>query len=96
MARMPGPRQIAVMGQHSLAGATVHETVAVDDPALFAACALYDALARRGVVVIRGVRWARALGRVTRSLAGGRRRHRDARTSPLMVQTHPAQSKKYS
>ncbi len=51
LTRMPGSRQIVVWGSIPLAGATVHETVAVDDPALFAACALYDALARRGVVI---------------------------------------------
>jgi D-alanyl-D-alanine carboxypeptidase/D-alanyl-D-alanine-endopeptidase (penicillin-binding protein 4) len=40
-----------VWGSIPLAGATVRETVALDDPALFAACALYDALARRGVAI---------------------------------------------
>jgi D-alanyl-D-alanine carboxypeptidase/D-alanyl-D-alanine-endopeptidase (penicillin-binding protein 4) len=51
LTRLPGSRQILVWGSIPLAGATVRETVAVDDPALFAACALYDALARRGVVI---------------------------------------------
>jgi len=51
LARMPGSRQLLVWGSIPLAGATVRETVAVDDPALFAACALYDALARRGVAI---------------------------------------------
>ena len=51
MIRMPGSRQIMVWGSIPLAGAAVSETVAVDDPALFAACALYDALARRGVAI---------------------------------------------
>jgi D-alanyl-D-alanine carboxypeptidase/D-alanyl-D-alanine-endopeptidase (penicillin-binding protein 4) len=49
--RMPGSRQLLVWGTIPLGGATVRETVAVDDPALFAACALYDALARRGVAI---------------------------------------------
>jgi D-alanyl-D-alanine carboxypeptidase/D-alanyl-D-alanine-endopeptidase (penicillin-binding protein 4) len=49
--RLPGSRQIQVWGSIPLAGATVRETVAVDDPALFAACALYDALVRRGVLI---------------------------------------------
>jgi D-alanyl-D-alanine carboxypeptidase/D-alanyl-D-alanine-endopeptidase (penicillin-binding protein 4) len=51
LTRMPGSRQLLVWGTVPLAGATVRETVAVDDPALFAACALYDALARRGVTI---------------------------------------------
>jgi len=51
LTRLPGSRQILVWGSIPLAGATVRETVAVDDPALFAACALYDALARRGVAI---------------------------------------------
>jgi D-alanyl-D-alanine carboxypeptidase/D-alanyl-D-alanine-endopeptidase (penicillin-binding protein 4) len=49
--RQPGSRQLLVWGTIPLAGATVREIVAVDDPALFAACALYDALARRGVAI---------------------------------------------
>jgi D-alanyl-D-alanine carboxypeptidase/D-alanyl-D-alanine-endopeptidase (penicillin-binding protein 4) len=49
--REPGSRQLVLWGTIPLAGATVRETVAVDDPALFAACALYDALARRGVAI---------------------------------------------
>lgn len=51
LTRMPGSRQLLVWGSIPLAGATARETVAVDDPALFAACALYDALARRGVAI---------------------------------------------
>jgi len=51
LTRMPGSRQLLVWGTIPLAGATARETVAVDDPALFAACALYDALARRGVAI---------------------------------------------
>jgi D-alanyl-D-alanine carboxypeptidase/D-alanyl-D-alanine-endopeptidase (penicillin-binding protein 4) len=49
--RQPGSRQLLVWGTIPLAGAAVREIVAVDDPALFAACALYDALARRGVAI---------------------------------------------
>lgn len=48
---LPGSRQIALWGSIPLSGAIVLETVAVDDPALFAACVLYDALARRGVAI---------------------------------------------
>jgi len=51
LTRLPGSRQLQVWGTIPLAGATARETVAVDDPALFAACALYDALARRGVAI---------------------------------------------
>jgi len=49
--RQPGSRQVLLWGSIPLGGATARETVAVDDPALFAACALYDALARRGVAI---------------------------------------------
>jgi serine-type D-Ala-D-Ala carboxypeptidase/endopeptidase (penicillin-binding protein 4) len=49
--RQPGSGQLLVWGTIPLAGASVRETVAVDDPAMFAACALYDALARRGVAI---------------------------------------------
>jgi D-alanyl-D-alanine carboxypeptidase/D-alanyl-D-alanine-endopeptidase (penicillin-binding protein 4) len=51
LTRTPGSRQLLLWGSIPLAGAAVRETVAVDDPALFAACALYDALARRGIVI---------------------------------------------
>ena len=51
LTRLPGSRQLVVWGSIPLGGAAVRETVAVDDPALFAACALYDALARRGVAI---------------------------------------------
>jgi serine-type D-Ala-D-Ala carboxypeptidase/endopeptidase (penicillin-binding protein 4) len=49
--RLQGTRQILVWGSMPLAGAAVRENLAVDDPALFAACALYDALLRRGIAV---------------------------------------------
>ena len=49
--RLQGTRQILVWGSIPLAGAAVRENLAVDDPALFAACALYDALLRRGIAV---------------------------------------------
>ena len=51
LSRLPGLRQVQLWGSIPLGGATARETVAVDDPALFAACALYDALARRGVAI---------------------------------------------
>ncbi|HEY6342230.1 MAG TPA: D-alanyl-D-alanine carboxypeptidase/D-alanyl-D-alanine-endopeptidase [Bryobacteraceae bacterium] len=46
--RRPGTRQILLSGTIS---APVREQVAVDDPALYAACALYDSLTRRGVAI---------------------------------------------
>jgi D-alanyl-D-alanine carboxypeptidase/D-alanyl-D-alanine-endopeptidase (penicillin-binding protein 4) len=51
VARIPGTRQILLAGTVPAKGPSVRETVAVDDPALFAACALYDALTRRGVAI---------------------------------------------
>jgi serine-type D-Ala-D-Ala carboxypeptidase/endopeptidase (penicillin-binding protein 4) len=51
LTRIPGSRQIQVRGTIPLAGSTVREVVAVDDPALFAAYALFDALVRRGVAI---------------------------------------------
>ena len=52
LTRAPGSRQILFEGSHSEPEPTTPtRTVAVDDPALYAACALYDALTRRGVVI---------------------------------------------
>lgn len=51
VARIPGTRQILLSGTLPAKGASVRETVAVDDPGLFAACALYDALTRRGIAI---------------------------------------------
>jgi D-alanyl-D-alanine carboxypeptidase/D-alanyl-D-alanine-endopeptidase (penicillin-binding protein 4) len=51
VSRIPGTRQILLSGAIPAKGASVREAVAVDDPALFAACALYDALTRRGVAI---------------------------------------------
>lgn len=53
--RMPGTRQLIVSGT-VVPGAKTGEQVAVDDPALFAAAALKDALERRGVRVGGGLR----------------------------------------
>lgn len=49
--RLPGSRQIRLTGTITLASRGVTETLAIDDPALYAAYALADALARRGVVI---------------------------------------------
>jgi D-alanyl-D-alanine carboxypeptidase/D-alanyl-D-alanine-endopeptidase (penicillin-binding protein 4) len=49
--RVPGTRQVTLTGTISARATLVRQTLAVDDPALFAAHALYDALLRRGVTV---------------------------------------------
>jgi D-alanyl-D-alanine carboxypeptidase/D-alanyl-D-alanine-endopeptidase (penicillin-binding protein 4) len=50
VSRAAGTRQVLLWGSIP-AGMAVHESVAIDDPAYFAACALYDALLRRGVSI---------------------------------------------
>jgi D-alanyl-D-alanine carboxypeptidase/D-alanyl-D-alanine-endopeptidase (penicillin-binding protein 4) len=50
-ARMPGSHELKIWGTIPLGDAGTKELVAVDDPALFAAHALKDALEDRGVVV---------------------------------------------
>jgi D-alanyl-D-alanine carboxypeptidase/D-alanyl-D-alanine-endopeptidase (penicillin-binding protein 4) len=50
LTRAPGSRQILLSGKIPLHGGIV-ENVAIDDPALFAAQALYDALTRRGISI---------------------------------------------
>jgi D-alanyl-D-alanine carboxypeptidase/D-alanyl-D-alanine-endopeptidase (penicillin-binding protein 4) len=49
--RVPGTRQVLLTGSLSLPSGGAEETMAVDDPALFSAQALYDALVRRGVAI---------------------------------------------
>jgi len=49
--RIPGSRQWLLTGSVPAGHAAVLETIPIDDPALYAASALYDALARRGVVI---------------------------------------------
>jgi D-alanyl-D-alanine carboxypeptidase/D-alanyl-D-alanine-endopeptidase (penicillin-binding protein 4) len=51
ISRLPGSRQILVWGSIPLGHTAVAEGLAIDDPALFAATALADALARRGVTI---------------------------------------------
>jgi serine-type D-Ala-D-Ala carboxypeptidase/endopeptidase (penicillin-binding protein 4) len=50
ISRQPGSRQLLIWGSIP-ASRSVTETVAIDDPALYSACALYEALTRRGVVI---------------------------------------------
>jgi len=51
IARQAGSRQILVWGSIPVGHASIAEPLAVDDPALYAAYALHDALTRRGVSV---------------------------------------------
>jgi D-alanyl-D-alanine carboxypeptidase/D-alanyl-D-alanine-endopeptidase (penicillin-binding protein 4) len=51
MSRQPGSRQLLLRGSVPAGHAAIREIVPVDDPALYAATALYDALTRRGVFV---------------------------------------------
>ncbi|HEY1755622.1 MAG TPA: D-alanyl-D-alanine carboxypeptidase/D-alanyl-D-alanine-endopeptidase [Bryobacteraceae bacterium] len=51
LTRVPGGRQLLFQGTIPAGGANHHATVALDDPALYAACALYDALTRRGIAI---------------------------------------------
>jgi serine-type D-Ala-D-Ala carboxypeptidase/endopeptidase (penicillin-binding protein 4) len=51
ISRANGSRQIELWGSIPAGHATVREVTAIDDPALYAACALYDALVRRGVAI---------------------------------------------
>jgi D-alanyl-D-alanine carboxypeptidase/D-alanyl-D-alanine-endopeptidase (penicillin-binding protein 4) len=51
MTRWPGSRQLLLSGSIRTRSGAVQRSVAVDDPALYAACALYDALTRRGVAI---------------------------------------------
>jgi serine-type D-Ala-D-Ala carboxypeptidase/endopeptidase (penicillin-binding protein 4) len=50
MSRPAGTSQVLLWGSIP-AGVAVTESVAIDDPAYYAACALYDALLRRGVSI---------------------------------------------
>ena len=61
MSRQAGSRQVLLWGSIPAGHAPILETVAIDDPALYAACALYDALTRRGVAIAGGpVAWHRS------------------------------------
>lgn len=51
VSRVPGARQLLLEGTIPAGAASATVNVAVDDPALYAACALYDALTRRGVSI---------------------------------------------
>jgi serine-type D-Ala-D-Ala carboxypeptidase/endopeptidase (penicillin-binding protein 4) len=51
LVRVPGNRQLLFEGTIPAGTSIHHALVALDDPALYAACALYDALTRRGVSI---------------------------------------------
>ncbi len=51
MSRQPGSRQLLLWGSIAAGRGVTAETAAIDDPALYAAMALYDALTKRGVAI---------------------------------------------
>ncbi len=51
VSRQPGSRQLLLWGSISIGHAPIVEELAIDDPALYAAVALRDALERRGVTI---------------------------------------------
>jgi D-alanyl-D-alanine carboxypeptidase/D-alanyl-D-alanine-endopeptidase (penicillin-binding protein 4) len=55
VSRLPGSRQIELWGSVPANSPNIRESIreaiAIDDPALYAACALYEALVRRGVAI---------------------------------------------
>jgi D-alanyl-D-alanine carboxypeptidase/D-alanyl-D-alanine-endopeptidase (penicillin-binding protein 4) len=51
ISRVQNSRQLLLWGSIPMGHAAIGETLSVDDPALFTAQALYDALARRGVAI---------------------------------------------
>lgn len=69
--RVPGTRQVLLSGTIPAGAMPIHATLAMDDPALYAACALYDALTRRGVAIHgRPVAWHRAEGEPVPTVTG--------------------------
>jgi D-alanyl-D-alanine carboxypeptidase/D-alanyl-D-alanine-endopeptidase (penicillin-binding protein 4) len=84
ISRIPGSRQIEVWGSIPAGRETIRETVTVDDPALYAACALYDALTKRGVAISgRPVARHRAVFEDQEQASG---RELASRTSPPLLQ----------
>ncbi len=51
LSRDAGSKQLLLWGSIPAGSVAIHESVAIDDPALYAASALYDALTRRGVAI---------------------------------------------
>jgi serine-type D-Ala-D-Ala carboxypeptidase/endopeptidase (penicillin-binding protein 4) len=84
ISRMPGSRQIEVWGSIPAGRETIREILTIDDPALYAACALYDALTRRGVAISgRAVARHRAVFEDQEQASG---RELASRTSPPLLQ----------
>jgi D-alanyl-D-alanine carboxypeptidase/D-alanyl-D-alanine-endopeptidase (penicillin-binding protein 4) len=50
--RLPGTRQVKLSGTIALGNGAVRQLLAVEDPAHYAAAALYDVLTRKGVVIL--------------------------------------------
>jgi D-alanyl-D-alanine carboxypeptidase/D-alanyl-D-alanine-endopeptidase (penicillin-binding protein 4) len=51
ISRLPGSRQLLLWGGIPEGHAAIREELAIDDPALYAASALHEALTRRGVII---------------------------------------------
>jgi D-alanyl-D-alanine carboxypeptidase/D-alanyl-D-alanine-endopeptidase (penicillin-binding protein 4) len=51
IARQPGSRQVLLWGSIPAGHAAIVESLAIDDPALYTAIALYDALTKRGIAI---------------------------------------------
>lgn len=89
--RVQNSRQLLLWGSIPAGHAAVGDTLAVDDPALFAAEALYDALARRGVAIT-----GKALARhrsVNEDYTPAEGTELASRTSPPLVQLLQATDK---
>jgi D-alanyl-D-alanine carboxypeptidase/D-alanyl-D-alanine-endopeptidase (penicillin-binding protein 4) len=89
--RVQNSRQLLLWGSIPAGHGVVSETLAVDDPALFAAEALYDALARRGVS-IRGKAVARHRN-VSEDFTPATSEELASRVSPPLVQLLQATDK---
>lgn len=84
ISRQAGSREVLIWGSIVAGHAPVVETIAMDDPALYAACALYDALTRRGVAIEgRAVAWHRS---VSDDYVAPEGRVVASRTSPPLVE----------
>jgi D-alanyl-D-alanine carboxypeptidase/D-alanyl-D-alanine-endopeptidase (penicillin-binding protein 4) len=84
ISRSPGARQVLLTGRIPETVDSIRETIAIDDPALYAASAMYDALTRRGVSITgHPVARHRAIGTAYEAPAGVTLA---TRTSPPLVQ----------
>lgn len=84
ISRLPGSRQIEIWGSIPAGSETIRETLTIDDPALYAAYALYDALTRRGIAITgRPVARHRAVFEDQEQVSGT---NLASRTSPPLLQ----------